>query len=305
MADNTVSEPVAIGHAPQGIGQALRSALSTIRRVGRLWRMYAALDLAFLIADLKLACIYIGADLLTSIAAVAGVLMLAERFAGIGPWSQIEVTFLLGYASTVGGIVNTFFGYNVAMISRRIGRGQLDHTLVQPQSIAVSLLTEGFTPFSGSAMLLTGMGLLGWAMLKIPATHTAGGLALLALNLLASSVAALSFSFIWGSLAFWAPRATEEISSSASRLLDQLKTFPLDGVGAILLGSLMTMVPVGFVAWYPSRALLGIDQAPWAVWGTPLAALLLAAITAFLFQKGIQHYARTGSQRYSSLGHRG
>jgi ABC-2 type transport system permease protein len=267
--------------------------------------MYAALDLAFLAADLKLACVYMGADLLTSIAAVTGVLLLAERFAGIGPWSQLQIVFLLGYATTVSGIVNTFFGYNVLMISRRIGRGQLDHTLIQPQSIAIALLTEGFMPFSGSAMLLPGLGMLIWAALGMAVPITPGWLAMLAANLLASSAAVLSFSFIWGSLAFWAPRAAEEISSSATRLLDQLKSFPLDGLGPLLLGALVTIVPVGFVAWYPCRALLGIDQAAWAAWVTPLAALPLGAFATLTFKWGIHFYVRTGSQRYSGFGHRG
>ena len=61
--------------------------------------------------------------------------------------------FLLGYALLVRGVIDTFFNYNVAFISRRIGRGQLDHMLVQPQPLWMALLTEGFAPFSGSGML--------------------------------------------------------------------------------------------------------------------------------------------------------
>jgi ABC-2 type transport system permease protein len=133
---------------------------------------------------------------------------------------------------------------------------------------------------------------------------TPGWLALLAINMLGSMASILSFSFLWGSLAFWAPRAAEEISSSATTLLDQLKSFPLDGLGPLLLGGLMTIAPVSFVAWYPCRALLGIDGASYAGWVTPLAALLLAALTIGIFRKGMALYGRTGSQRYSNLGHR-
>ena len=279
--------------------------VDALGRLLRLWRMYAALDLAFLIADLRLACLYISADLITNVAAVTGMLLLAERFAGIGPWSQQQVIFLLGYAALVGGLVNTFFGYNILVISRRVGRGQLDHSLIQPQPIWLSLLTEGFTPFSGSAMIIPGLVLLGWGGVGMGLTVTPGWLAMFALNLLGSAGAVLAFTFLWGSLAFWAPRATEEISSSALTLLDQLKAFPLDGMGPLLLGSLLSVVPVGFVAWYPSRALLGIDSAPWAAWVTPVAALVLGALATFCFQQGMKRYVRTGSQRYSTFGHRG
>lgn len=277
----------------------------TLGRILQLWRMYAALDLAFIVADLKLAVVYIITDTISSIALVTGMLLLADRFAGIGPWSQLQVIFMLGYATTVSGVLNMFFGYNVLMISRRIGRGQLDHTLVQPQPILVSLLTEGFTPFSGSATLFPGIVLLIWAINGLALPISAGWLALFMINILSSVASVLAFSFLWGSLAFWAPRAAEEISSSATHLLEQLKSFPLDGLGIVLLSGLMTIVPVGVVAWSPSRSLLGIDPAPYAAWITPCVALLIALVAIFVFRKGMHHYERTGSQRYSNLGHRG
>jgi len=68
---------------------------------------------------------------------------------------------------------------------------------------------------------------------------------------------------------------------------------------------MLTVLPVGFVAWYPARALLGLDPSRWSSWMTPLAALIFALVTSWIFQKGMHYYGRTGSQRYSSLGHRG
>ena len=279
--------------------------LALVRRLLRLWRMYAVLDFTFLMADMKLALIYYFSDGIVNLASVTATLLLADRFAGIGAWNRYQVVFMLGYATIVSGLMNMLFGYNVLTISRRLGRGQLDHTLVQPQPIWLSLLTEGFMPFSGSSVLLPGIGLLVWATGKLSLAITPGWLALLALNLAASSVVVLAFSFLWGSLAFWAPLAAEEISSSSINLLYQLKPFPLDGLGPLLLSGLLTIVPVGFVAWYPCRALLGLDPSGWSGWTTPLMAVIFALVTSWLFQKGLRYYGRTGSQRYSSLGHRG
>jgi ABC-2 type transport system permease protein len=276
-----------------------------LRRLLRLWKLYAAMDLTFLAGDLKTALSWYFADGLINLAAVMGTLLLAERFAGIGAWSKEQIIFMLGYATTVGGLMSMFFGYNVLMISRRIGRGQFDHTLVQPQPIWMALLTEGFMPFSSSATLLPGISLLAWAVYRTALPLSLGWLALLLLNLIASAAIVLAFSFAWGSLAFWAPRAAEEISSSATDILDQLKGFPLDGLGPLLLGGLLSAMPVGFVAWYPSRALLGVAPEWWGMWITPLAALLLGALATLIFMKGMHHYARIGSQRYSGFGHRG
>ena len=103
---------------------------SSIRRVLRLWKLYTIMDFTFVAADLRLAVVYFISDFIAHFAGVTAMLMLAERFAGIGAWSRDQVLFMLGYATSVGGLLSLFFGYNVLMISRRIGRGQLDHTLV-------------------------------------------------------------------------------------------------------------------------------------------------------------------------------
>src|SRR5205814_6110009 len=86
-----------------------------------------------------------------------------QRFDGIGAWSKPQVLFLLGYALLVRGIIGTLFNYNLAFISRRIGRGQLDHLLIQPQPLWMALITEGFAPVSGTGMLLPAALLLAFA----------------------------------------------------------------------------------------------------------------------------------------------
>jgi ABC-type uncharacterized transport system permease subunit len=197
-----------------------------------------------------------------------------------------------------------FFGYNIKFISRRIGRGQLDHTLLQPHSVATGLLTEGFVPFSGFSALVPGLGLMAWATPQLGLSPTPAWLALLLLQLVASGAIVLSFHFIWGSLAFWAPRGAEELSMSTNRMLDQLRQFPLDSVGPAVRSGLMTILPVGFAAWYPCRALLGLEGSPAALAVTPLAGLLFVALATLAFRRGLAHYARTGSSRYSDFGHR-
>lgn len=277
----------------------------TLRRLFLLWGVYAKLDFLQLISDLRLGLTYWISDLLINLAGVTSMLLLAQRFVGIGEWSYEQIIFMLGYAVSSNGIVNLFGSYNVAFISRRVGRGQLDHSLTQPLPIWLVLLSEGFMPFSSLAVLLPGIGLLGWSIWALALPISLGWFVLLILNLFASAVLPIAFSFTWGSLAFWAPRSAEEISMSAMEMVSQLKVFPLDGLGTMLLWSLLTIVPVGFVAWFPARALLGLNSNPWTLLITPLVALGFGIIAIFVFQQGFKKYVRTGSQHYSSFGHRG
>lgn len=275
-----------------------------IRRILARWAVHARMDVVWLLRDVRSFLLYGVADLAISLAGVTGVLLLAERFQGIGPWSRPQVLFLLGYAALVRGILEVMFGYNILFISRRVGRGQFDHTLIQPQPIWMSFLTEGFSPCAGFAMALPAVVLLGWSLASLHQPLSVTWLAAFVLNLLSSTALTLACSFVIGSLAFWAPRGGEEVSMVALGLVQELKVYPLDGLGRTLRTTLVTALPVGFVAWYPCRSLLGLDPAPWAVAVTPLAALILSTLALVVFRSGLRHYAHTGSQRYSLFGHR-
>jgi ABC-2 type transport system permease protein len=276
-----------------------------IRQLFRLWRIYAWLDFMWVTRSFRYFIVYYVADALINVATISAMLLLAERFGGIGAWSKWQIVFMLGYGLLTTSLLDTFFGYNVRFISRRLGRGQFDHTLIQPQPVWMALLTDGFNPFGTSSSVVAGLAMLVWSAGHISLKVSPEWWALFALNVLSSGAIMLAVNFVWGSLAFWAPRATEEITTSIVRMFDQLKAFPLEGLGGLLLGAMLTAMPVGLVAWYPSRFLLGLDATPAGGFVTAIAALAAGVLAALIFTKGMRHYERTGSQRYRAMGHRG
>lgn len=275
-----------------------------LRKLLRLWRVYAHMDLLWLTRDIRFALMCIVSDFIMYLGGITAVFLLAERFDGVGSWTKWQVVFMLGYATAVNGAMSTFFGFNVLHISRRLGRGQLDHSLIQPQPVWLSLLTEGFMPITGSMPFLAGLGIMAYAAVELHLSISPGWLLMLFVQLGASSIVFLAFSFLAGSLAFWAPRAAEEICSLAVDMMSSLRSFPLDGVGAFLSTLLLSVLPVGFVAWQPCRSLLDIHATPLDAAMTPIAAVVFSTLAACAFRKGFNHYAATSSQRYLDFGHR-
>ncbi len=284
---------------------SVSSATNKISRLVRLWSLYARMDALWITRDMKMFLTWSISDTLFNIGGLLGMLLLAQRFAGIGAWTKVHVLFLLSYSAVCGGLLEMFFGFNVSHISRRIGRGQLDHLFVQPQPLWMALITEGFCPFSGFVVVAPGLCLMAWTLPRLGVHLTFTWFLALLLNMAASTVITLSFQFVWGSIAFWAPRAAEEINTSTSRLLHELRPFPLDGLGPALTAGLLGVLPSGFLGWVPSRVLTGLDTRPLSLWITPVAAIGFALIAVSVFQKGLTHYGRTGSQRYLPHGHRG
>jgi ABC-2 type transport system permease protein len=287
-----------------GPGTRRERRFDGLRQLLRLWGLFARMDLLWLTRSTRDALIWLVSDLVARVAGIMTTLLLAERFNGIGGWSKAQIFFMLGYAIVVGGVLDTLFGYNVKMISRRIGRGQLDHMLVQPQPLWRLILTEGFMPYSQPIVLVVAGSLLAWSTTQVPVDVTPAWLLLLLGNLLASATIVLAVQLGWGSLAFWAPRSAEEITMSTDGMVGALGTLPLDNVPRVLLGGLLTAMPVGFVAWVPARAITGVAPIWPGAFVTLVAAPVFLAVAVLVFRKGLRHYGRVGSKRYSSFGHR-
>ena len=269
----------------------------------RLWAFYARMDALWLLKDFRSFALYTVTDMIVNLASVAGVWLMAERFAGIGGWGKHQILFMLGYSLTVSGIMNMFFNWNIQYISRRIGRGQLDHVLIQPQPVWMTLLTEGFVPASGSGVLLTGAGLLVYSLFKLQWSISPVWLGALGVSLLLSTAVNLTYSFLWGSLAFYAPAAAEEVCTSVIDLFSTLRNFPLNGMGKLWQAIMVTVLPVGLCAWVPSLS-LQYGRVYAGFFGVLLFAVIYLLLTWIVYRRGMKHYVTKGSYRYHDRGHR-
>jgi ABC-2 type transport system permease protein len=215
-----------------------------------------------------------------------------------------EVLFMLGFYTLSTGLVNMMSGGNALDISRRVGRGQLDHCLIQPLPLWMQLLTEGFLPVSGSAGALCGLGLLIFATvrLQIPVTPLWGLTALV--FVLASLLVQVGMRYLVSLSAFTHPAGSEEISAVMGNFLSSLGYFPLAGLPLWARVALTTVLPAGCLAWLPSLILLGKSPSPTLAFLYPLLAVLLFGAGVATFQKGLKLYAKFGSSRYKAMGHR-
>ncbi|MDR3052042.1 MAG: ABC transporter permease [Oscillospiraceae bacterium] len=276
-----------------------------MRRLLRLYALYARMDWAWLRRDTRLGLLVMGMDLLTAAASASAVFLLAWRFDGVGGMNRWDVLFMLGYVVCVHGLCVLFFSNNVGHVSRRIARGQFDHMMVQPLPYAVQLLTEGFAPFTAWQGLACGLGVMAWALNGLGRVPGALWLLGLAGYLLLSLAVVIGMSYLLGALAFRWPVACEEISSTVvDDLFGVLANYPLSAMPGAVRMALLTVAPAGLMGWFPACALLGKPPLGLPALYPLLAAGVIWGLAAFAFRKGLKYYAKTGSTRYRSYGHR-
>ena len=276
-----------------------------IKTVFRLYRLYARMDLHWFLQDTGTAAIVIVSELTGTLASMAGVLLLAVRFGGAGGLSADEVLFMLGFFQMASGLCAMLFGgFNVMHISRRVGRGQIDHMLIQPLPLTAQLLTEGFLPVSGSSGFLAGLALTVIACVRLAVPVTALWLLQLLLYVLLHLLLTLAQSYLYGALAFYQPAACEELSTLILDLNGKLGKFPLMGIPKALLIFLCTALPTGLLAYVPALGLLkGLGYGPALALPVCVAAAF-ALSAAAMFRRGLRHYLQYSCARYKELGHR-
>ena len=276
----------------------------SLRRITKLLSVSAKMDLLWLLRDTKFALLGISGDMVNNAATVSGVFLIASRFGGIGGMSADEVLFMMAYSTLVTGIFTVFGSGNNIHISRIIGRGQLEHLFIQPLPLSVQLATSGFAPFTGGSNLVIGMILMIVAIGRLNLDISFLWVSSLIAYLLTTMVIIVARSYLVSSLAFYAPVAAEEISSTAIEDTWFMSTFPLSGMPVIIQASFITILPEGLMAWFPSLCLLGRPPLNLSQCYPMLFALLVSLVASYIFRKGLRYYVHKGSNRYVPFGFR-
>ena len=279
--------------------------MGRIRQIFRLYAASAKLDWQLLSRDVRTGLIYIFSDWISAVSSVLGIALLAVRFEGIGQLNADEILWMLGFFTLADGFTTMMLGScNWLWISRVVGRGQVDHMLIQPVPLWMQILTGGFLPFTGSSCFVTGVALTAVATARLGIAVTPGWLLLLALYTLCRMAVATGCSYLAGTAAFYRPAACEELSTVVLDAMNAAGKYPLAALPVWMQALFLTALPVGLLAYLPSLLMLGKLDAPAAyVWPVAMAAALLSA-SGMLFGKGLKHYARHGCPRYKSMGFR-
>ena len=276
----------------------------TLKYIIKLFAISAKVDMVWLLRDTKFAVMGICGDMINNIATVSGVFLIAVRFGGIGGMSTDEVLFMMAYSTLITGIFILFGSGNNIHISRIIGRGQLEHMFIQPLPLSVQLLTSGFAPFTGGGNFAVGIVLMTVAVNRLALDTSLIWILTLIAYILVTMIIVIARSYLASSLTFYAPVAAEEIASTTIDEAWLLSTFPLSGMPRFIQIPLLTILPEGLMAWFPSLILLGKIQYGLIMFYPMLFALLAALTASYFFKKGLKYYVQKGSNRYVPYGFR-
>ncbi len=277
----------------------------SLKRLLKLYALYARIDFQWYMRDALFCVIGVFGDFLSQLTGLMGVFILSARYNGAGGLSRDEMLLMLGMGMCVSGLSELFFGgNNVSNVSRRIGRGQVDHMLIQPVPIPMQLLAEGIMPISGGGVMACGVAVTAYAVAHLALAVDARVLALLIGMPVCSVAIMMGLTYLVSCIAFYSPVQGEESSTIAIDAITTLGRYPLGAVGPAARVVLSSIVPVGLFSWYPACVILGRPPHPLGALLPVIVAIAVSAVAALAFKRGLAHYILRGCNRYRRMGFR-
>lgn len=218
-----------------------------------------------------------------------------SRIQGWGFW---EILFLLGLGDATFGlsailVFRTFLVFD----SNYVLQGELDSLLVQPVNPLFNLLLRNLQVMD-IITVLKGVVLATFAGSQAGLNWSPSIMVLFGGAMLLGAAVYSGIFILLFSTGFWFPRRSSVVAPLLS--LNQLSQYPLVIYPEWLKLLLSSVLPLGFVAYYPGQFLLESGVAIPAGSALPLwllvavPALLLFAATR-LFAAGLRHYSGAGS----------
>jgi ABC-2 type transport system permease protein len=226
---------------------------------------------------------------------LAAVLVLFSNVPAMDGWSVLQVCVLFGFAQTSFAIAEVLVGH-LDKLPVELRAGTFDGVLMQPRSSLLLMVSSDFSirrvgQLSLALVVLT----VAWSRLGIGADI--GAIALATMTIVAGAAIFCGVWVIGSASTFWTID-TMEITNSFTYGGRQLTSYPIGIYGEWLRRFVLFVVPLGCVAYFPVRHLVGLEPPG----STPMlrfvgipAAIALAAVAGLVWRAAVRTYRGAGS----------
>jgi ABC-2 type transport system permease protein len=206
-------------------------------------------------------------------------------------WSFMEMVFIYSFYMLAVSPMQILFD-NMWSLRYALQEGSFLKYYFRPLNMMFYFVSETFD-LKGLTQLVLGIALFAYASVRLAIGWTALKLLVLGITLFSASLVSISLITLAACSAFWIVNSFT-VMSFAWRLRD-FGQYPLSIFDGITRAAFTFILPIGFVAFYPSQLFLRPAEVSPIVYLSPLAGVLLFALTYRVWKAGVDRYGGTGS----------
>ena len=234
-------------------------------------------------------------QLVMTLGDLLAVLVLMERFTGLGQWTPGEILFFFGVMQVTFSLVE-FLARGVTDFPPQVGSGKFDAMLLRPRGLLTQVACSQLDP-RRLGIMIVGLAAMVMASAKLHIAWTLGKIVLLLVAVVGSFLLLTGLFLIEATAAFFSVKSIEMINvvTYGGRTACQ---YPVDIYPGPLRTLFTWVAPFGLCMHLPVSFLLGkpmMDVPLWAAYIAPLTGAAFFLIMTVVWKIGVKHYRSTGS----------
>ena len=224
-------------------------------------------------------------------AVVVSLFILFQTIPGLAGWSYPQVIFIYAFALLAQSPTQILFD-NLWQVRNLVNQGTFIKYYFKPLPTLFYFLSD-MVDLKGFGTLVFGIGALVWSAAELHLSWSLGQWAMFPVLVMSSSLIFASLLTIAASACFWV-KDSFSIMAFVSSFRDHSR-YPIGIFDSVVQFLFTWVVPIGFIAYYPSRYFLTGGPIDPTVWGTPVFAMVLSWLALTVWNRGVRAWGGTGS----------
>jgi ABC-2 type transport system permease protein len=206
-------------------------------------------------------------------------------------WSMMEMVFIYAFYMIAISPMQILFDH-IWQIRFHVQQGTFLKYYFRPLNIMFYYMSEMFD-IKGLTQLAAGVILLIYSSIQLGIVWTLAKIALLLISLFSAALVLISITVLAGCAAFWVIDSYPVLGLAWK--LREFAPYPMNIFDGFFRFAFTYILPIGFIAFYPSLLFLHPQDVPLLVYFSPVIGIGLFAIAYKVWMLGVNSYTGTGS----------
>ena len=217
--------------------------------------------------------------------------VILESVPDLAGWSLMEMVFIYAFYMIAISPMQILFDH-AWQIRFHLQQGTFLKYYFRPLNMMFYYMSEMFD-LKGLTQLFVGIALLIYASAQLHVDWTLTRILLLLMTLFSASLVQISIIVAASCAAFWVLDSYPVLGLAWK--LREFSPYPMTIFDGAFRFAFTYVIPIGFVAFYPSQLFLRPQDVSPLIYFSPIIGMGLFAITYWLWTKGVNSYTGTGS----------
>ncbi len=228
---------------------------------------------------------------ISSLATITVFWVLFDSITALAGWSFEEMVFIYGFYLIAISPMQIFFDH-IWQLRFEVEDGRFIKYYFRPLNMMFYYMSEMFD-IKGVVQLVVGIVLLIYASANLALSWSFGQILLLMAVLVGGALVQISLVVMAASTAFWIIDSWPVLSLTWK--MREMAPYPMTIFSGAFRILFTFVIPVGFIAFYPSTLILRPGDVPVVAYFAPVIGLTTFALMYWVWSRGVNSYSGTGS----------